>query len=147
MNEDNMSFIPGSIYRTVLDHLPIISLEAMIMKDGKILLLRRNNPPVQGQWWFPGGRLRKGESFEAALRREVKEETGLAIKPVKFIGVYNRVFPERHDVTLAFLCKIENKSTVVMLNDEHSEYQFFKELPSPLNPFIMEVIQDSKKVF
>lgn len=122
-------------------------MEAMIMKDGKILLLRRNNPPVQGQWWFPGGRLRKGESFEAALRREVKEETGLAIKPVKFIGVYNRVFPERHDVTLAFLCKIENKSTVVMLNDEHSEYQFFKELPSPLNPFIMEVIQDSKKVF
>jgi colanic acid biosynthesis protein WcaH len=137
--------IPKKLYDEIVASMPITGIEAMIMKNDSILLMRRSNPPARGEWWLPGGRLRKGESFEDALRREVKEETGLAIVPVHFIGVYNRVFPERHDVALVFLCKIEDESAGVLLNDEHSEYQFFKKLPRTLNPFIMKVIQDSKK--
>jgi ADP-ribose pyrophosphatase YjhB (NUDIX family) len=138
--------IPQKLYDEIVASMPITGVEAMIIKNDSILLLKRCNPPAKGEWWLPGGRLRKGESFEDALRREVKEETGLAIKPVEFIGVFNRVFPERHDVALVFLCKIEDENSEVKLNDEHSEYRFFKKLPSALNPFIMDVTQESKNI-
>jgi len=54
--------------------MPIVSVEALIVMDETLLFLRRNNQPAKGEWWFPGGRIRKGESLEEALRREVKEE-------------------------------------------------------------------------
>lgn len=139
-----MTFIPHSTYKTFVENMPIVGLEAVVLCGEKVLLLRRNNPPAQGEWWFPGGRLRKGESFEDALRREVKEETGLNVKPIKFVGVYNRVFPERHDVALVFLCKIQDKVFDIKLNDEHSEFKFFVKLPNEINPFIIEVIEDLK---
>jgi ADP-ribose pyrophosphatase YjhB (NUDIX family) len=51
-----------------------------------LLFLRRNNQPAKGEWWFSGGRIRKRESLEEALRREVKEETGLEVSSYKIIN-------------------------------------------------------------
>jgi colanic acid biosynthesis protein WcaH len=137
--------IPKKLFGEILSCMPITGIEAMVMSGSAVLLTKRRNEPARGEWWFPGGRLRKGETFKAALHREVREETGLEIETVRFIGVYNRMFPERHDVTLVFLCKAKPGDAEVKLNNEHSEYRFFKELPGNLNPFIMEVIQDSQE--
>ncbi|MCC6005819.1 MAG: NUDIX domain-containing protein [Thermofilum sp.] len=52
----------------------------MIVRDGRVLLLRRRFSPARGGWWFPGGRVRWGEGFLDALRREVLEETGLEVR-------------------------------------------------------------------
>lgn len=70
--------------------------------DEALLFLRRNNQSAMGQWWFAGGRIHKGESFEDALRREVKEETDLQVETYKLINAYSRVFPERHDISRCF---------------------------------------------
>lgn len=82
--------------------------------------MRRKNQPVLGEWWFPGGRIRKGESLDEALYREAEEETGLEISSYKLINVYSRVFPERHDITIAYLCKC--KEGKITLDSEHFEY-------------------------
>jgi colanic acid biosynthesis protein WcaH len=121
--------------------MPIVSVEALIVKDNALLFLRRNNQPAKGEWWFPGGRIRKGESLEQALQREIKEETGLEVNAHNFIKAYSRVFPERHDITLAYLCKC--KEDEVKINNEHSEFKFFKVFPTTLHPYLMEVIRDS----
>jgi ADP-ribose pyrophosphatase YjhB (NUDIX family) len=63
--------------------MPIASVEAVIVQDDSLLFLKRNNPPVKDQWWFPGGRVRKGETLEQSLLREVKEETGLKVTESK----------------------------------------------------------------
>ena len=132
--------IPSNLYTQIIEFLPISSVEAIISQNRSLLFLRRNNYPVKGEWWFPGGRIRKGESLEEALYREVKEETGLEVIKSELVNVYSRIFDERHDITIAYLCKC--KEDKIVLNNEHSEYKFFKSLPKTIHPYLIQVIQD-----
>ena len=134
-------FIPCVLYDQITKLMPIASVEAVIVIDNSLLFLKRKNTPAMGQWWFAGDRIRKGESFEEALRREVKEETGLEVSAYRLISAYSRVFPERHDITIAFLCRCKGKIT---LDSEHFEYALFKSLPEGLHPYLLETISDSQ---
>lgn len=133
--------IPTSLYEQIKASMPIPSAEAMIVKDNLLLFLRRKNSPAKGEWWFPGGMIRKGETFKESLFRKVKEETGLDVDVMKFVGVYNRIFPDRHDITIVFLCRCFNDK--VILNVEHSEFRFFKDIPSVVHPYLLETIKNS----
>jgi colanic acid biosynthesis protein WcaH len=135
-------YIPSALYDQIIKCMPIVSVEAVIVLDDSLLFLRRNNQPAKGEWWFPGGRIRKGESLEQALHREVKEETGLEISSYKLINVYSRVFPERHDIAVAYLCRC--KEGTIMLSNEHSEYKLFRSPPADLHPYLLETIRDSQ---
>ena len=135
--------IPSLLYEKIKALMPIPSVEAIIMKEDSFLFLRRKNSPAKGEWWFPGGRIMKGETFKETLIREVKEETSLDVKVIKLIGVYNRIFPDRHDITIVFLCRCF--ADKVILNDEHSEFKFSKDIPSDIHPYLIETIQDMKK--
>jgi len=140
-DREDVCYIPDSLFGKIVQHMPIASVDALIVVDGALLLLKRNYSPAKGEWWFPGGRIHKGEPLEEALRREVKEETGLEVSSQRLINVYSRVFPERHDITIAYLC--ECKKGKVVLNDEHCEYAFFKLIPSGLHPYLLETLLDS----
>jgi colanic acid biosynthesis protein WcaH len=140
--KDESGFIPQAIYDQIIELMPIPSVDAVIVIDGSLLLLKRKNNPAAGQWWFAGGRIHKGELLEETLFREVKEETGLEIESYRFIKAYSRVFPERHDITIAYLCKC--RGCKIELNDEHSEYRLFKKLPKGLHPFLLETLKDSQ---
>ena len=107
----------------ILKCIPLVSVEALIVIVDALLFLRRNNEPAKGEWWFPGGRIIKGESPMKTLHRKIKEETGLEMSSHKFINVYSRAFPERHDITIACLCRC--KEGRIKLNTEHSEYTGF----------------------
>ena len=135
--------IPSSLYELILDVLPIASVEAIISKGNSLLFLRRQNNPAKGEWWFPGGRIRKGETLGEALYREVKEETGLEVIESELVNVYSRIFDERHDIAIAYLCKCQVGN--IILNDEHSEYKYFKSLPKSIHPYLIQVIQDLRK--
>ena len=99
-NREESDFIPSVLYDQIMKWVPIPSVEAVIVIDKSLLFLRRKNQPAGGQWWFAGGRIHIGESLEETLHREVKEETGLQINAYKFINVYSRVFPDRHDISI-----------------------------------------------
>ncbi|MCW4015237.1 MAG: NUDIX hydrolase [Candidatus Bathyarchaeota archaeon] len=137
--------LPLDLYELIVDSIPIPSVEAVISKDNSFLFLRRKNNPVKGQWWFPGGRIRKGETLSETLYREVKEETGLDLIESKLINVYSRIFDERHDITIAYLCKC--KGDKIVLNDEHSEYKYFKNLPNSFHPYLTQIMNDLKNSF
>ena len=141
-SEEQTDFIPVRLFNRIMRILPIVSVEALIVMDSGLLFLKRKIEPVKGEWWLPGGRVHRGESLDCALHREVKEETGLELGHRRLINVYSRVFPERHDITIAYLCRC-NRGEVV-LNEEHSEFAFFKKPPPDLHPCIREVVADSE---
>lgn len=82
----------------------------IIEKDGKILLALRNHEPFKDYWCLPGGHIDFGEPPEDAIKREIKEETGLDIEP-KFFGYYNEFYEDFkwHAVVLMFHTKAEGE--------------------------------------
>lgn len=137
-------FIPEKTYKTIISLMPIPAVEAIIINSkNDLLVLKRNNPPANGEWWFPGGRIRRGDTFSQTLKREVKEETGLDVEMLGFIGAYERLFPERHDIPLVFLCRCKDDQKVT-LNSEHSDYKFLNvnRAFAELHKMLKEVLAD-----
>ena len=65
---------------------PYLAVSAAIIRDGKILVVRRARAPAHGLYSLPGGVVEVGETLEEAVRREVREETGMTIEPVALAG-------------------------------------------------------------
>lgn len=65
---------------------PYLAVSAAIIRDGKFLVVRRARRPAHGLYTFPGGAVETGETLEDAVRREVREETGMTIAPVALAG-------------------------------------------------------------
>src|SRR5215207_10692516 len=70
---------------------PVLGAAAVVIDGGRVVLIRRGKAPSAGEWSIPGGAVELGESVEAALRREVREETGLEIAVGRFLEVFERV--------------------------------------------------------
>jgi 8-oxo-dGTP diphosphatase len=70
--------------------------------QGRLLLIRRANDPGSGQWSLPGGRVEPGETDNAAVIREMREETGLDVIPGTVIGTVTRAPYEIHD----YACRV-----------------------------------------
>lgn len=65
---------------------PLPSCHALVRDGERILLVQRGRPPFQGYWGLPGGGIELGETVSGALRREVREETGLDVAVGRFLG-------------------------------------------------------------
>lgn len=89
---------------------PILAVGAVIRleKQGKpaVVLIQRAHPPAQGTWSLPGGRVVSGELLEAALVREIREETGLAITVERLIEVIEIVGESHHYVILDYAASL-----------------------------------------
>jgi ADP-ribose pyrophosphatase YjhB (NUDIX family) len=83
---------------------------AFIVKNGKVLLMRRANEPFKNYWDYPGGFLECGENPHDGLKREVVEELNLGVEIVRIIGIYPDTYGPEGDATLNiyYLCKISN---------------------------------------
>jgi ADP-ribose pyrophosphatase YjhB (NUDIX family) len=104
---------------------PVLAVSAAIIRNGKVLIVRRARPPAGGLYTLPGGGVEVGETLVEAVAREVREETGLTVEPVALAGYREAIVRdhdgriERHFVILPFAARwIAGEP---MLNDELSE--------------------------
>ena len=88
-------FIEQEYYTEILKVLPIVCVDTVIVYAGRILLLLRDNDPAKGQYWFPGGRILKGELIEDAALRKVREEVNLDCKYERIISVEETIFSQQ----------------------------------------------------
>jgi ADP-ribose pyrophosphatase YjhB (NUDIX family) len=92
---------------------PLVGVGALILKRDRILMAQRGKQPLKGWWSLPGGALELGEALADAVRREVMEETGLSIEPVKVFEIFERIIrdakdaPEYHYVLIDYLCRVK----------------------------------------
>jgi 8-oxo-dGTP diphosphatase len=93
---------------------PVVGVGGVVIEQGRALLIRRGGEPLKGQWSIPGGTLETGETLEEGTRREMEEETGLRVRVVELIEVFERIFrepadggsrPRFHFVILDYLCE------------------------------------------
>ncbi len=134
-------WIEEGLYRMIRENIPIASVDALTVCRGKLLLLLRNNEPAKGLWWTPGGRVKKGEQLGEAVRRDLKEETGLSPYCIEKIGVMSHIWPKVHFVTSFFRVEVDDDS--VVLNEEHSDYRWISSVNDELHPFLVQMIEES----
>jgi 8-oxo-dGTP diphosphatase len=81
--------------------------DAVIVREGKIVLIRRNNEPFQGMWALPGGFTEEGETAEQCCEREAREETGLRVKAKRLVGVFSDPKRDpRGTISGAYICEV-----------------------------------------
>jgi 8-oxo-dGTP pyrophosphatase MutT (NUDIX family) len=151
------------VYSTALDHLVIACVDAVLICEQQVLLAKRNRYP-RPSWWIIGGRMTAGENPEAAICRQVANETkltGLQPDRFTFIGVYSTCFAFRHQPpshhgshTLNLTYQIEltaaEKAQIHLQADEHATWSWvnFDRLSSLLDGnqvmdrALLQILQD-----
>ena len=89
---------------------PAVGVGAVLIHQGRVLLIKRGKEPLRGRWVVPGGTVEVGETLEQALVREVREETGLTVRPIEVVLVFDRIDREGeavryHYVIVDYLCE------------------------------------------
>src|SRR5262245_39966444 len=72
---------------------PIVGVGGVLIEDGKALLIRRGSEPLLGEWSIPGGTLELGETLKEGVARELAEETGITVRGLDLIEVFERINP------------------------------------------------------
>jgi len=109
---------------------PFLAASAAIIRDGRVLIVRRARMPANGVYTLPGGVVEAGETLVEAVTREVREETGLEIQPIALAGFHEVILRDgdnqvsRHFVILPFAARW--LSGEVQLNDELDDARWLR---------------------
>ncbi len=126
---------------------PLVGVGAIIVDQGRVLLVKRGHPPLEGEWSIPGGVLEVGELLREAAIREAKEETGLTVAPGEILGVFDRLIRaegqvQYHYVLIDFLCRLVKGELQPGSDADEARWFTAEELPSlKLAPDTAEVIR------
>lgn len=139
LERQNGQFPPGAPASSPSDQ-PIATVGALIYDDdGNILMIRTQK--WSNLWGIPGGKIKRDERSEDALRRELKEETALDITDIRFVLVQDCIqsrefYREAHFILLNYTCRTTGTEPMVTLNEEAQEWRWLKPedaLELPLN--------------
>jgi 8-oxo-dGTP diphosphatase len=119
-----------------MNERPKIGIGVIILKDNKVLMLKRKNAHGAGSWSFPGGHLEFNEGIVECARREVMEETGITIKNLRYGPFTNDIFESegKHYVTLYLIAEHDSGEARIMEPHKSDGLGWFEwgSLPDPL---------------
>ena len=116
--------------------VPKIGVNVFVLNEGKLLLGKRKGKRGYGTWSLPGGHFEYGESFTAAAKRELEEETGIKAEALKFVQLINQPLNDSHYVHINFLAKTWHGVPRCMEPNKFSEWRWFDLTNIPANIFI-----------
>lgn len=133
---------------------PIAGVGAVVLdEDGRVLLVRRGQQPLLGEWSLPGGALELGERLEDGVRREVHEETGLDVEPEEIVAVFDHIShandePARvrfHYVLVDYRCRLKGGTLASATDAAEARWAGWNELTGhgglAIRPFTLSVIR------
>lgn len=99
--------------------------------NNSVLLVRQAGG--QKLWTLPGGKVKRNESLERALKREIREETGLGVRAADYLGIYDR--PKHGAITVLFRVAVQRHNVRIRFPDaEIADLGFFDRLPTKATP-------------
>ena len=101
----------GETMQREFPETPLVGVGAVVVHEGRVLLVRRGREPLKGHWSLPGGLLELGEPLMDGVAREVREETGLIVEPLELVELLDRVHRDGervryHYVIADYVCRV-----------------------------------------
>lgn len=122
-----MSQVPENDGR-VYPQFPVVAASAVVLRDGKILMIKRAKEPNKGKWSIPGGRIELGESIHEAVKREVSEECNIEVEILQLLGVADNIIRDEarrvryHYVLIDFLARY--KAGEIKVQSDAEDYRW-----------------------
>ena len=127
--------LDAQTFKTVIENTPLVSIDLCLVCDDQLLLGKRNNDPLKGEWFTPGGRIYKNEAWQSALLRIIDVELGLsdiAVEDFALIGIWDHFYNNSavdqdistHYVNLPHYAEFQSKPKIT-LDDQHAEFEWF----------------------
>lgn len=146
-----MHFIETGLYNEIRRIIPIACVDIVIPDNNKILLVKRKEPPAQGQWWTPGGRIFHGETIEEASVRKAKTEVHLDCRFNKILDVTETIFDNVkikdsvisiHTVNVVCLMELkDSRQQHIQLDNNHEDYLWTKDVFTGLHPAVKQIFE------
>lgn len=144
--------IPDDAWRTIVEHVPIVSVDLVVLHEGKLVLGKRQNAPAKGEWFVPGGRLHKHERLDDAVHRIAEEELGVNVVIRERLGAYEHHYENaalddvggKHYIANGFVVTAAERPDV---NDaQHSDLRLFESASDSLHENVRAYLRDSKEL-
>lgn len=127
-----------------MEKMPVVCVDAIIMNElGEFLLVKRKNEPLKNKYWMVGGRLHKNELTIDGIKRKVKEEVGLNVGVVKYLGHFEEFFDKTaqninsnfHSISFVYLVFVASNSAI-KIDKQSSEFKWVKKLPKIFKEYL-----------
>ena len=138
----NVGWVDEKLFKKFRRCMPIASVDLLVLHEGELLIMLRNNEPGKNVWFVPGGRVRYGEMLRQAAIRKLMEETGLTALKIEKKGVMSHLWPQAHYVSTFFVADVADNR--VKLNDEHRDYMWISKLSNDVHPFVKYMIKETE---
>lgn len=116
-----------------------VGVGIMVLREGQVLLGKRRGSHGAGEYAWPGGHLEFGETIEECIAREIEEETGLIVRPVRPVALSNVIKYDRHYIDIQYLVEYVSGIPEVREPDKVESWAWYSldELPHPLFEFAL----------
>lgn len=139
---DRVDWIPDDEWATIVRNVPVVSVDLVVLTDDGVVLARRTNEPAKGEWFVPGGRVKKGERLREAVHRVAREELGVEVEVVESLGAYDHRYEAsdvarsggKHYVANGFVVRVVGGS--LGLDEQHDAVEVFLDPPDSLHPYV-----------
>lgn len=143
-----MALLEPDIFRTLVRHAPLVSIDLLLRdQQARLLVGRRRNRPAGGTWFVPGGRIAKDEKLADAFARLTREELGtsMAITQGRFVGVFEHLYADNafgepgygtHYIVLAYA--LDARSELRLPTTQHTAYRWLSDAQALADPGVHE---------
>jgi colanic acid biosynthesis protein WcaH len=127
--------LDAQTFKTVIENTPLVSIDLCLVCNGQLLLGKRNNDPLKGEWFTPGGRTHKNETWQDALLRIAEVELGssdISVEDFSLMGMWDHFYSNSaldqntstHYVNLPHYAGHTTRPPIT-LDDQHTEFKWF----------------------